>query len=146
MRPPPCFRMCGAAACAQRNAARRSTFSTASHSDAVSSANGRSTYTDAMLIRNVEPAEGVGGLRDERLAGLRFRQVGLEGRGAPVGGPHALGRPLRLGARPRVAQRDVDAPRRQLAGDDQPDALAAGDERDFVSEVHISLFITKSRS
>src|SRR5881396_3647661 len=49
--------------------------------------------------QNVEPAEGFDDPLDERLAGLRLREIGLDGRGATVDGPHALGRALRLGAR-----------------------------------------------
>ncbi len=43
--------MCGAVACAHRNAARRSTCIDASQSADVNDSNGLCLYTDAMLIR-----------------------------------------------------------------------------------------------
>ena len=43
---------------------------------------------------------------------------------------------FRLGARSCVAERHVDAAGGELAGDDEPDPLAAGDQSDLVFEIH----------
>src|SRR5581483_10698977 len=46
--------------------------------------------------------------------------------------------------RPRVAEGDVRAARRELARDDDPDPLAAGDQRDLVRQIHPSLLSRRS--
>jgi len=58
MRPPPCARMCGAAAWAHRKAARRSTFITASQAETFSSANG---HRYLILTANGSVGLGVSG-------------------------------------------------------------------------------------
>ena len=92
------------------------------------------------------PAEGLDGRRHDRVARLGLREVGLKHRRAAAGAAHAVGRLLGLGARSRVAHGHVDAARRKLARDDEADALAAGDERDFVVEVHKNNESSFSRS
>jgi hypothetical protein len=43
---------------------------------------------------------------------------------------------LRFVAGPTVAEDDVDAPRGKLAGHDDADPFSAGDQRNFVPELH----------
>ena len=116
IRPPPCVRMCGAAACAQRNAARRSTLSAASQSAAVSSSNGRFSVDGRHVDQNVEAPEFVRRALHERVGRGRLRQVGLEDRRR--GGPSDAtvgGGLIGLVLRARVGDGDVNAAGRQLA-------------------------------
>ena len=86
--------------------------------------------------QDVETAKVDGHGVDERRGGRRLREIGLERGGAPLQPAHGVGRLLGLRLRTGIAERHVDAARRELAGDDGADALAAGDERDGVSELH----------
>src|SRR5438270_121119 len=56
--------------------------------------------------------------------------------GGPPGRANALRRLLGFGAGAGVAERDVGAARRELTGDHEPDAPAAGNQRDFVLQIH----------
>ena len=70
-------------------------------------------------------------------ARVGLREIGLNAARAPPGRAHASAASLGLGLRARVAERDVDAARRAArAATTTTDALAAGDQRDFVSEIH----------
>src|SRR6185312_12382066 len=83
----------------------------------------RRVHVDRRYVdQDVEPAERVDHRSDQGRCSLRLRQVDLEGGGAPTRRAHRLDRLIRFSARPRVAHRDVDAARREIAGDDQADA------------------------
>ena len=82
--------------------------------------------------QDVEASERGDGAVDERRRRVQLRQVGLQrGRAAPAR-TYVRGGLLRFALRTRVAERDVDAARRQFARDDCADAFAAGDQRDGV--------------
>ena len=74
--------------------------------------------------------------RDQRCRRLRLRQIGAEGRRAASRRAHRFDRAIGLGLRTGVAEGDVDAARGEIAGDNEADAFAARDERDFVNELH----------
>ena len=128
--------MCGAAACAQRKAARRSTFDHRIPVGGVQLGE-RPLHVDRRHVdQDVEAAERLDDRRDQGRGGIRLRQIGLEGGSAAPGGAHGLDRQVGFRLRARVADGDVDAARRQIACDYQADAFAARDERDFVNELH----------
>ena len=136
MRPPPCRRMCGAAASAQRKLPRRSTSSVAvpvGRREIVE----RAPHVHGRHVdQDVEPSEFFSGGADERLARGGLRDIGLHDLGTPARRAHALERPVPPRRATGVAEHDVDAARGQLARHHEADALAAGDQRNLVGEFH----------
>jgi len=64
---------------------------------------------------------------------------------ATTSSPHARRGLVGFSARSRVAERYVRATSRNLLGNDQSDALAAGDESDRVREVHGTSLATNAQ-
>ena len=108
MRPPPWRRMCGTAACAQRNAARRSTLTVASQSAAREVVERRLHVHRRHVDQDVETAEG----RRRPPAPARRTPPAARDRPENRRAPAAARTPsaaVSASAATRVAERDVDA-------------------------------------
>ena len=86
---------------------------------------------------DVEAAERADHGLHQRRRAVRLREIGVKCRRAPFRRAHGVDRPIGFRLRARVAERHVHASLRQLACDDEADALTAGYQRDFVGEIHV---------
>ena len=69
----------------------------------------------------------------------------MNGRAVTAGRPYAIRRLVRFHARTRVTQDDIDSALSEPFGHSGADALASGDERNFVGEIHEINATTKAR-
>ena len=109
IRPPPAARRCGTAACAQRNAALRSTSTTASHAFSSVASNGHGGIDRRHVDEDVEAAQRGGGFVHEPPARGALRQIGADEERPSPGRTHRGPRRFRFLARSVVRERDVDA-------------------------------------
>jgi hypothetical protein len=72
----------------------------------------------------------------QRRRAARLREIGVKCGPAPLRRAHLVHRPIGLHLRTGVAERDVHPARREIASDDETDALTARYKRNFVSEIH----------